>query len=543
MRLLLLWPVLCVVACGPADQKTKQPVTPSDSDSAATDVPLCADGVPVRAFNPTGPSDSHRHEPAGDFSVPLTDGTTWTLSEHWTGCDSYVFLPHWFGIDDQDSTSWWTTSVEDLIATSPPNVHYFFVVGGRSADDAETYAAMMDGNIAEALASPTASGTDWANRLHVVQGPGNDIEGLVSLMIRSRVGYFGFAVDRAQTIRTLGSMGDVNAYDSALGNAGLWPYEMRLSSAAHEVEYMNFEALRDARMATEDATIVEVLHGDVIAEYTDAVMTLPDAATMANFDSMEVEVLMECPDKDSYEYGNCGAWDYISNFWLMEEDGTALEMARFITSYHRESHWVVDASHALAWLKDGGSKNIRFSWAPSWNTQPTGVTLKVRLFNQGKGVAPQEIVPLFTGGDLNTAYNTRDAIDVPIPADAKKVEVVAIVTGHGMDTNNCAEFCDHEHHFTVNGQTFDYNLDDPGDNDKCAEMSVSGTTPLQWGTWWYGRGGWCPGREVAPFVADVTAQAPAGGTATISYAATRGSRDPIDGEGNISMTSWLVISR
>ena len=39
-------------------------------------------------------------------------------------------------------------------------------------------------------------------------------------------------------------------------------------------------------------------------------------------------------------------------FW---DDGAGgwLEMGRFITSYHRENHWVVDGTHALAWLQAG----------------------------------------------------------------------------------------------------------------------------------------------------------------------------------------------
>ena len=35
-------------------------------------------------------------------------------------------------------------------------------------------------------------------------------------------------------------------------------------------------------------------------------------------------------------------------------------------------------------------------------------------------------------------------------------------------------------------------------------MIQSGTIPNQYGTWGYGRAGWCPGMDVKPFVVDIT---------------------------------------
>ena len=36
------------------------------------------------------------------------------------------------------------------------------------------------------------------------------------------------------------------------------------------------------------------------------------------------------------------------------------------------------------------------------------------------------------------------------------------------------------------------------------EMIQQGTIPNQYGTWGYGRAGWCPGMDVKPFVTDLT---------------------------------------
>ncbi|MEZ4405159.1 MAG: peptide-N-glycosidase F-related protein [Polyangiales bacterium] len=43
--------------------------------------------------------------------------------------------------------------------------------------------------------------------------------------------------------------------------------------------------------------------------------------------------------------------------------------------------------------------------------------------------------------------------------------------------------------------------------DGCANRVSEGVIPNQHGTWYFGRGGWCPGLDVAPWVVDVTSQA------------------------------------
>ena len=298
------------------------------------------------------------------------------------------------------------------------------------------------------------------------------------------------------------------------------------------------------RLDAVDAEIVDVFGGEILEEYADTTITLPDAQTMAEYDTLEIDIRMECPDPDTVEFSNCGAWDYLAHMWLYDESTEEwLEMGRFITTYHRESRWVVDASHALAWLQEGGERTVRYQWAHSWNTQPTGITVSFRLSNQDKGMAPREAIPLFTGGGFSSTYNDREAIEASIPSDATKIELVAITTGHGMDTGNCAEFCYHEHHFTVGSNTYTQEFTDPGIDDGCAQKVYDGVVPNQGGTWWFGRGGWCPGQRVDPFVVDVTEDASLGDSLAVSYQATQGGREPSDGMGNIVHRSWLIIHR
>jgi hypothetical protein len=637
-RLLSLLAFTSLVACG--DKETTGDGEGDGDTDSDTDVDTDTGEVPptdceilgleARAFDATEPSELRRHEPAGDLSVPLRDGSTWTLSEQWSGCESYLFLRHDLTISDLDDATYWSTGVDELIERSPRNVHYFFVVEGSSEDEAEEYGGDMEDWIGEALADlDEEDRLWWEARLHVVAEPSRDVDGLVEDMFRAQVSYFGWGIDREQKIRTLGYFPHIEGYDSALNAQGLWPFELRLFSAAYEAEYFNFEAERQARLDAVDADIVEVFGGDVIEQYEDGVMSLPDAATMSTYDTLELDIRMECPDKDAQEISNCGAWDYLAHAFVCNDstatdtqiaelaaqacqprvaetmgacsgdaavgcreeadcvdaggtcdgyvdgidadrvegtcgdpygdeietdfvckgDGSGYtqscacntEMARFITTYHRESRWVVDASHALAWLQDGGDRRIRYSWAPSWNVQPTGVTFQVRLSNQGKGMAPREIIPLFTGGGFNADYNTRDAISAAIPADAAMVEFRAITTGHGMNDGNCAEFCDQEHAYTVGGGEWVQEFDDPGIDDGCAQMVGEGVVPNQAGTWWFGRGGWCPGMRVDPFTVDVTSEATPGSTVDVSYHATQEGSEPSGNRGNIVHNSWLVV--
>ncbi len=76
-----------------------------------------------------------------------------------------------------------------------------------------------------------------------------------------------------------------------------------------------------------------------------------------------------------------------------------------------------------------------------------------------------------------------------------------------------------------------------------------GTVPNQFGTWTFGRGGWCPGKDVVPFVGDVSDHVTPGQDVTISYKSLfkNAPYDPVfsdSGSGfqaNINMQSWLVF--
>jgi len=494
-------------------------------------------------FDSEGPYGILRHDVAEDFTLPLRDGSSWQFADEYSGCESYIFLTSARVNSGLDSTSIWERDIDQLIQKSPVNVQYFFVAA-RSIPEAEGELSAVRGKIDEALAAlePDAAAS-WAKRLHVVGKHYTELEGWVSTLIGGQ-GRGGFAIDRAQQIRMLGNFADVKRYKQALSDAMKWPWEANLSYAAYEAQHFNYEADREAYLAGQQSpTIVTPWKGEVLKGTVETDLVLPSKAEMAAFDTLELDLTMDCADPKKAESGNCGAWDYLVHLRLFDEGSMSWkELARFITTYHREGRYLVDVTPMLVLLREGGTRKIQLELSPPWNEQAYLTQLDFRFTNQAKGYAPSQASYLFSGGNFNSTYNDGyQPVDVAIPAGAKRVELWAIITGHGMKTNNCAEFCNHQHEFTVNGKVHLREHATVGQNMGCVGEVANGMVPNQGGTWWYGRGGWCPGQQVEPWVVDVTADVTAGQTATVSYQGLLKTITPPDDAGNIVMISYLVI--
>lgn len=530
-----------VFGCGDEPSSNVDP----EPDPTSPTVPpnLCVDegfGREV-AFDTVGPFGVLRHDLAEDFTVPLDDGTDWSLSAAWTGCESYVFVPDGIPATADGAGSIWDADLAQLVADSPDNVHYFFV---STADDNPSANARLDAlaaqrtEVLDGLRKPNAE--RWAGRLHIVAKRADNLNSWVGDLLGDPVGREGFAIDRAQRIRGIGSVADVDRYNGA---ASWW--NNNLAMVANEVEMYNAEAERQDRLDAVTPVLVPMFDGEVISGFAEADLTLPTADEMSDFDTFEIDVDMRCPDPTLGEAGNCGAWDYLAHLSVAADDGTWIELSRFITTYHREARWVVDATPMMAHLLDGGTRRFRWEWAPEWNVQPTETRLTLRFSNQGRGIYPASVVNVATGGPFGSLYNDgRVPVDVDIPADVAKVELVTIVTGHGAGTSSCAEFCNHQHEFTVGSTTTLIEFPEAGTNTGCEDAGIPNQmTPNQWGTWWFGRGGWCPGQPVLPHVLDVTADVTPGETVTVSYRGLFGGNTPLDGSGDILLNSWIVTYR
>ena len=109
------------------------------------------------------------------------------------------------------------------------------------------------------------------------------------------------------------------------------------------------------------------------------------------------------------------------------------------------------------------------------------------------------IASIFRWVAFNQSYDTfwvPYAFHVP---NGSRVQLLAVISGHGNDNHGCGEFCATEHRFSVNGQPPHVKRQLLPVTDQelgCAEEVDSGVTPNEYGTWLYGRDGWCNGREV-----------------------------------------------
>ncbi len=546
----------------------------TDDDVAVADtgptVPTCG---PQAAFDltATGTTPGTR---VGDLTLPTLDGD-WNLAQSWTGCDSYVFVFTAPGSQYSAAQAVWKSSASDLLKNSPKNVHYFF--GSYEADDATAAATVQTqkDRFDTALAAlPAEKQAAWAGRLHFLSVVPFNLANWLGAALQ-KAGVFGLAIDRQQQWREIGGISN-------------------LKSLMYEVQRADYEAKNALAEAADHATVVQLwtqtnggngwgppkVYADV---------TLPNASQMAQFDTATLDMAhsctggldANCPDWDREAYMNlcdqttetaasvamaCQTGTDTLACGCVKPDGRSsvgtracaadgksyggcecpcdTEFARQITSYKRQGRWLTDVSAMLPLLKNGGKVRFRYDTPDGWL-----LTTSLRLSTAAKATRPTTLVPLWHGEQYDEKYNSLfKPIDVAVPATAKVVKIVALITGHGSgtDTLNCAEFCPHEHIFSVGGKTFTKTHALAGTPAGCQQQAVTGAIPNQYGTWPYGRAGWCPGMDVAVWSADITAAVKPGTTATLSYQALLNGKPYVPvwtGGGDykpvIRMSSWV----
>ena len=160
-------------------------------------------------------------------------------------------------------------------------------------------------------------------------------------------------------------------------------------------------------------------------------------------------------------------------------------------------------------------------------------------------VVPYRLIKLFKGGKFDKKYNRNySPIHFKSPEWAKRVKLVATITGHGSDNHGCAEFCVTSHHFIFNGHANVRVFKNAATATGCAQRVAEGVEPNEHGTWLYGRDGWCPGQDVVPWVVDVTDQVKLdGGENRVNYFGLFKGKDPNPQRdpGEILMNSYLVF--
>lgn len=526
--------VLSVWACAePTSPRPRDPLT-DDTAAPTSTPPRCADGTAPVALPET--EGSGLYDRVGDFTVALADGGAFTWSASHDGCETLLFVPS-RPVQEAGSPPLWSRDVDELLRTLPDSTRVFFVSNAPDRPGANADLDQIQDGLDAALAAlPPRQREAWSERLFVVADRAADLDGWVGEAARAPG--FGFGVDRSRRLRWIGSFADGSRYDAGIG----W-FQSNLAFAAHEAIYWEFEARREARLEAQQATVVPVFAGERLEDpgwagvRGTATFRVPD--DLARYDQLDLDLTLGCVGDG--EFGECPAWDYLVDAWLCEgTDPTdcPTELGRWITTYHREGRWTVDARHVLPLLRPGEERTVAF-----YTQQPYETTLSLRFFDDPEAtVAPLATSPLFRGGTLGAAYNDeRVPVEVPVPAGAEKVELTVLISGHGGEAPwNCAEFCVTDHHFRVNGVEHVVSLSGAGSPTGCQDDVERGTVPNQYGTWFYGRSNWCPGREVEPIRIDVTADVTPGEPATITYEGLYRGADYPGVAANIDLSSWLV---
>ena len=455
---------------------------------------------------------------AGDFSVNTRRGV-WTLSEEWTGCDNYVFIVNH---GDAVGVSLVNTLGPGLFTRSAPNTHYFFFTDGGAAPAGS---AQWELQAARAIAAlPEADREHWIDRVHFVTDAPLGTQGSLRSLFSATDPARGFAIDRAQTWDNLGSSSIFNG--AFVTDVSVFGYSSR---------YYNFRFAQTERLEAEQGVTEVSLMDNVVfspekqgnnGPFSNSNQgsiwpaRFPNRATMTKFDAMELVITGECgphPGED------CGAWDYEAFLQLCSDaqcSDVVGEVARWIAPYSRpgKRSWVFKLTPLLGLLHDGGTQHFRFRMV--WNMNPSTWNMTFRLRDTGADATVSQTTPAWSGNrSFDPEYNDGySPIRFTPPASTKKVELVAVISGHGQDTGSCAEWCEHQHEFTVNRNP-PHLREFPGQvsTDFCANQVDQGVIPGQYGNWTRGRAGWCPGLPVQPWVLDITDEVNMGQQNTLSY--------------------------
>ena len=456
-----------------------------------------------------------------------------------------------------------------FLEKSPNNVHYFFVSDRTSfTSDINTIKQIYD-DLLETL--PEEQANHWRKHLHFVP---NKVSGFNNWLTEALQGRRAIGIDRFQRIREVGYLGNPASFTGTF-----------VSYIAHEAVYYNSEwdNLFEDESTYDEITVWDREHyTGGWASTISSPVTFPTDEELSTYSGMSVELLRGCPDSNmNYSDAGCDDYDRIArmfvcqgqcyettyygnadeatctdggNLWdaeqgicysityneLSENECTdnftmtwdlnreCEEVARWVTPFDRQPHHLTDISPFIAHIRPGGTKLVKFQESGWPNSL---LTLKFRFYhNTDNSVTPKEYIPIWTGTVLfNPDYDdNRPPTVFDIPSNATKVEFVSYITGHGWGNGtcyNCCEFCNSKHIFTVNGgvHEFENSYPEASSSNHCMslEMIAEGTVPNQYGTWGYGRAGWCPGLDVEPNITDITDYIAIGDENIIDYSACR----------------------
>ena len=443
-----------------------------------------------------------RMDTVAHFSLPTLDGT-WSFRNEWTGNDVYIFLFKYTDSSGNGNNADWSKNPGPMIRQLPDNAHLFY----GSFDN--SYNSDVQGRKSAVQSALNADEElKWQDRIHYIDQDMSTASGGIGDLIGNWNSFY-YGIDRFQRAREIGS---IYAWTSQTNDITHWAYEARMYNYEFPTE------VRETDPNIHTVTIVdEVWHsggwsGGYTSTYENASISLPN--NISTYDTLEVFHEHACEDrrnryqKSDGSYGGCHEWDYLAYMKICDRDNSSkcgTEFMRWITTYGREGRWLTDISPYLFMLEDNDVRNFKYQGANKGT-----MTVKLLFSNWNKGERSTSGEQVFTGGQFAGEYNNESRYkrqhNFTALSDYHSLKIVATITGHGFnqDQANCAEFCDHEHHYFLNGNTAYEWHPIVSDSQGCEKEVDEGVVANQFGSWPFGRAGWCAGQDVKQWVYDIT---------------------------------------
>ena len=485
-------------------------------------------------------------EPVSTFSVPTLNGT-YNFKNRWSGHDVYFFLFKYTDSNGNSNSGTWGQNPGRFIRNLPENTQLFY----GSFDSGYHLDVTQQRNAVQAGLSNTEEAY-WDTRIHYIDMDASNIGGGLGDMISSFNNPRYMGIDRFQLARETGSL---YAWTSQSND----PYHL-----SHEPNQWVAEFPSKIRSSDPGVHVVDLMEfqrhsggwGGGYHSQSNATFDLPN--NLSTYDTLEVFHEHACYErKNRYQnadgtYGGCHEWDYLAHLYICDADNASscgTEIMRWITTYGREGMWLTDISPYLFMLEDDEQRFFKYSGANKGD-----LSVKFMFSNWNSGEQSVDATFAFSGGQFDGTYNNESRytrhLDFNVPQWATKVELVATITGHGFnqDTANCAEFCDHEHHYTLGAHhAFEWH---PivGDSEGCENEVKNGVVANQFGSWPFGRAGWCAGQDVKQWTYDISGwvdQGPNNSNHLVYRGLFNGQEyQPSDGVGNgarnINAVVWVV---
>ena len=436
------------------------------------------------------------------FSFPTLNGT-FNFQNRWTGHEVYFFMFKYTDSSGNSNVGTWGQNPGKFIRNLPANTHLFY-----GSFDSSYHNDIIQQRNAVLAGLSTSEEAHWDSRIHYIDVDASNLGGGIGNMISSFNNPLYMGIDRFQLARETGSLyawtSQSNDPFHLSHEPNQWvaefPTKIREQDpAVHAVQIMDFQRHSGG-------------WGSGYSSFANATFDLPNDLT--SYDTLEVYHEHACFErtnryqKSDGSYGGCHEWDYLAYMFICDRDNDTVcntESVRWITTYGREGMWLTDISPYLFMLNDGEDRRFKYAGANRGD-----LTVTFLFSNWGSGTRAVNATYAFSGGQFDGTYNNESRynrqLNFTVPSYATSVEIVATITGHGFnkDSANCAEFCDHQHYYTM-GQHQTYEWHPIVYNSEGCENEVrNGVVANQFGSWPFGRAGWCAGQDVKQWTYDIT---------------------------------------